>query len=218
MIVLYFVHHCRQAKSKSPPLYKHPSYISVDTPKHFDSEQAEFRIPKTSDAFLDERDRHVLKSLESFQNNVVGLVIICTPPLLSLFFCPFTLFLYKPITRLMWPPEVFPVVPDINAAISCYLVPAGMVYAITFGFAFQQVMEKNIRIANHVTQQCAAVRELTSLIHFLPEIDAERKIMVYSVVKQEIINTLRQILDQLSDIQPGIFCCIQPSYSHSTEN
>ena len=71
--------------------------------------------------------------------NVRELVNIMMPVILSLGFCPLTLLLHSWIVDCLWPPSLFSSAPNINDAIACFLVPAGMVYAISFGFAFQQV-------------------------------------------------------------------------------
>ena len=40
--------------------------------------------------------------------------------------------------------------PDINTAVTCFLAPAGLIYALSFGFTFQQVLEKHKRVLNKV--------------------------------------------------------------------
>ena len=74
--------------------------------------------------------------------NVRELLAIMMPVILSLGFCPLTLLLHGMIVDCLWPPSMYSSAPNINDAISCFLVPAGMVYAISFGFAFQQVAGK----------------------------------------------------------------------------
>ena len=74
--------------------------------------------------------------------NVRELLAIMMPVILSLGFCPLTLLLHGIIVDCLWPPSMYFSAPNINDAISCFLVPAGMVYAISFGFAFQQVAGK----------------------------------------------------------------------------
>ena len=49
--------------------------------------------------------------------------------------------LYQPITSCLWPGSG--VRPDVNTAITCFLAPAGLIYALSFGFTFQQVLEKH---------------------------------------------------------------------------
>lgn len=72
--------------------------------------------------------------------NVKELMNILMPVTLSLGFCPLIVLLRESMVEFLWPPSLYPTPPNINDAISCFLVPAGMVYAISFGFAFQQVI------------------------------------------------------------------------------
>jgi hypothetical protein len=60
--------------------------------------------------------------------------------------------MYTPFTTFIWPKETFPIAPDINDAIACFLAPAGLVYATSFGFAFQQALSKQTHIIEKVTK------------------------------------------------------------------
>ena len=48
-----------------------------------------------------------------------------------------TLFVAPHLMQALWPKDVFEMRPNINDAISCFLGPASLVYAIAFGFAMQ---------------------------------------------------------------------------------
>ena len=55
--------------------------------------------------------------------------------------------LYNPITTCLWPGQTRP---DINTAVTCFLAPAGFIYALSFGFTFQQVFEKHRGVLHKV--------------------------------------------------------------------
>jgi hypothetical protein len=88
---------------------------------------------------LDQFDLEVMHTLRTFFNTVPELAWIMLPASMSLGFCPLTLFLHSPLVEFFWPVEKFSKPPNINEPITCFLAPAGMVYAVSFGFAFQQV-------------------------------------------------------------------------------
>ena len=48
--------------------------------------------------------------------------------------------LYSPMASCLWPGQARP---DINTAVTCFLAPAGLIYALSFGFTFQQVLDKH---------------------------------------------------------------------------
>ena len=95
-------------------------------------------IDTNQETFFTEFDMEVLQSLRNCYNQPKELVHIALPALVSLILCPLTLYMYEPFRKIMWP-DIYPVMPNINDAIACYLAPAGLVYATSFGFAFQQV-------------------------------------------------------------------------------
>jgi hypothetical protein len=82
----------------------------------------------------------VLHALRNCYNQPKELFRIALPAIFSLALCPVTLYMFDPLRKMLWPEKQYgPVMPNINDAISCYLAPAGLVYATSFGFAFQQV-------------------------------------------------------------------------------
>ena len=89
--------------------------------------------------FFTDFDLEVLDSLRHCYNQPKELVRIAMPAVFSLALCPLTLFMFDPFRKFIWPDSQLTGMPDINDAIACYLSPAGLVYATSFGFAFQQV-------------------------------------------------------------------------------
>ena len=73
-------------------------------------------------------------------NSFRELFIISLPALGSLLMAGVAILFTQPIMACLWPTIERP---DINTCISCYLAPAGLVYALSFGFMFQQALEKH---------------------------------------------------------------------------
>lgn len=56
--------------------------------------------------------------------------------------------LYNPLAKCLWPGQSRP---DINTAVTCFLAPAGFIYALSFGFTFQQAFEKHRGVLQKVS-------------------------------------------------------------------
>ncbi len=109
-------------------------------------------------------DVRVLHSMKCFQNNPVSLMRLCVPSLLSLAFCPVSLFVFDPMTSFFWSSDDFDGPPTINEAISAFLVPAGLVYAIAFGFALQDTMENLRHVTSVVNEHVSAIKQIAFLV------------------------------------------------------
>ncbi|XP_069138861.1 uncharacterized protein [Argopecten irradians] len=140
--------------------------------------------------FLTSRDLYALQRLESFQNNFCGLVKICIAPGVSLISCPLTLMLYQPLVDYCWPKASFPSPPNINDAIGCFLVPAGMVYAFMFGFAFQHVYQRHSQIGDIIQEKAGVLKELSWIFKNLNGISPATMLEILSILKSQLINEL----------------------------
>ena len=96
-------------------------------------------IITNSSEFNSKRDLEIIDKFKQFQNNPIQVAKISVTILLSLAFCPVTIYLYPLMINFFWNSDTKP---NINDAIACFLMPAGMVYAIGFGFTFQEVLSK----------------------------------------------------------------------------
>ena len=92
-------------------------------------------------------DKEVLSKVKSYYNNVKGLITICIPAFCSLVLTAASMVLYQTMVSCLWPVTGRP---DINTAITCFLAPAGLVYALSFGFTFQQALEKHRSVLGKV--------------------------------------------------------------------
>ena len=96
------------------------------------------------DQFLNAYDLEVLRSLPKSIHSAKELFRISFPCLLSLALCPMTLYMYQPLVDTFWfnlDPDLL-VLPNVNEAILCFLMPAGVVYATSFGFAIDTAVAK----------------------------------------------------------------------------
>ena len=143
------------------------------------------------DPFLTKFDMEVLDSMGTFNNRPVELLRIAAPALLSLALCPATLYLYQPFTTLFWPTFVAP--PDINEAIACFLTPAGLVYATSFGFAFQQALSKQREVLQKVSHELGLIDQVVTLTSKISLPSIKDRMDIYRAIKAEAIFMVLQV-------------------------
>ncbi|XP_069114229.1 uncharacterized protein [Argopecten irradians] len=150
---------------------------------------------RNKNCFLTDKDLEVVEYFTCFQNSAKELFRICLPSALTLGFCPLTLLLYSPMVRAIWPPDIYDVTPNINEAIACFLVPSGMVYAVSFGFAFQQVLDKQTDIMKNITCDVRHINKLISMTKSIRSISEKTRIKMYAAIKREVISMMQLIMD-----------------------
>ncbi|KAK7115783.1 uncharacterized protein [Littorina saxatilis] len=122
------------------------------------------------------------------------LLNILMPVIFSLGFCPLTLLLHRPIIHCLWPPSVYTIAPNINDAIACFLVPAGMVYAISFGFAFQQVIGAFGEIQIGVQRRAEQLQKLLTLISHLTSVTMASRLAMLRIVKDVTLTSASKMI------------------------
>ncbi|XP_071943832.1 uncharacterized protein [Antedon mediterranea] len=130
-----------------------------------------------------------MDGLRHHYNQPLALVFIACPAVLSLAFCPLVLFIRLPLINIFWGDSM----PNINDAIACFLAPAGLVYAVSFGFTFQSVLEKQKVILDAVSLEIGFLDQILSLTAQLPRATLEEKRKVCRCVKDETISIMEQI-------------------------
>ena len=148
--------------------------------------------------FFTDFDLEVLGSLGSFNSRPLQLVRVATPALLSLALCPATLYLYEPLVTFFWPPYKFRTPPDINEAIACFLAPAGLVYATSFGFAFQQALTKQQTILNKMTHELGLLDQIVTMVSKINLPSLHSRMAIYKAVKAEAIFVTLQVMNTTS--------------------
>ena len=114
-------------------------------------------------SFYEECESEGLAALSRFQNNFIQLIRLSLPMTLSIAFCPLALFFHGPVVEFFWPYVEFEAAPNINDALACYLVPAGLVYAIAFGFAYQEAISKQNRLVEKLTSVFVVMEQMVLL-------------------------------------------------------
>ncbi|XP_061195900.1 uncharacterized protein LOC133204162 [Saccostrea echinata] len=148
------------------------------------------------DNFYSDFDKEVIESLSTSHNRPLDLFIIALPAILSLALCPITLYLYYPLVNFLWPPEEFATAPDINDAVACFLAPAGLVYATSFGFAFQQALSKQHHILEKVTSEISMVDQIATFSTKMTLSRPSVRRHIYRAVKAEAIFMILQLLNR----------------------
>lgn len=104
---------------------------------------------------------------------------------------------YKPVANFLWPNRTQPA---INEAIACFLAPAGMVYAVSFGFAFQQVLQKQLDITARLNNDFSEMELLMKLTKKLTCLKSATRMKMYLALKEEIM-TVIQYITEMHDAQ-----------------
>ena len=138
-----------------------------------------------------------------FENSAKGLSHISVPPLLALLFCPMTLLLYTPLANFLWPKQFFTEIPNINDALACFLVPAGMVYAITFGFAVQEVLQKHLHLQQRLSSEVQTSRDIACIINQIEELSTGGRQKIFRLLKTNIVNRLLQAQNKFESVENG---------------
>ncbi|XP_033120186.1 uncharacterized protein LOC117119461 [Anneissia japonica] len=141
--------------------------------------------------FLSASDYDAMDGLRRHYNQPLALVLIALPAIMSLAFCPLILFIRSPLIAMFWGDSNS--MPNINDAIACFLAPAGLVYAVSFGFTFQSVLEKQKVILDAVSLEIGFLDQILSLTAQLPNATLQEKKKVCLCVKDETISIMEQI-------------------------
>ena len=148
-----------------------------------------------SSGFLTDRDHLIMRRFTAYQNQPQQLLKLAMPAYLSLIFCPLTLLMYGPLVRFFWPVSLYPNgPPNVNDVISCFLTPAGLVYAIAFGFAFQEALGKQDGLTNRFALQLNKMEQIKVMTRHISRIvDADRA-LVLTILKNETVKWMELLM------------------------
>ncbi len=147
-----------------------------------------------SHTFLTSNDLAVLHKFQIHFNRPKPLLVILLPSVLTLGFCPATLFMRSVMVNGFWPPDIFAMPPNINDSISSFLVPAGLVYAIAFGFAFQEAISKSSKVVSIVEEHMVCLEQISQLTKLIKLLNHEQRCSIFHTLKQETIQWMLQIM------------------------
>ncbi|CAH1797428.1 unnamed protein product [Owenia fusiformis] len=140
-------------------------------------------------------DLEVLNSINGFQNKPKNVLKIALPSFLSLMMCATVLYLLDPIQRWLWPEYVGKAYgrPDINTALTCFLAPAGLIFALFFGFQFQNVLQKQQTVMAKLTHELSLLDQIVTLTAKLQLPSKQHMLSIIRAVKAETISIILQI-------------------------
>ena len=151
-------------------------------------------MPGQVPELLTKEDKEAIDTFLCFFNQPFYLFMISMPAVISLILCPFALYLYEPLVELFWPKKHFPVIPKINDVIACFLTPAGLVYAIAFGFAFQEAQTKQQLMTQSVCQQVSLLVQIVMLTFVVEDLSIGEKQDIFRNLKKEVIDWMRSLI------------------------
>ena len=157
----------------------------------------------TSAKFLTQFDLDVLKYLQGFSNKPMELLKIGTPALITIILGPCSMLFYYSTTEFFWPKETFSELPNNNQCVSCFLTPAGLVYAISFGFAFSSALGKQSEILNKVTEEISFIDQAATLASKLKLSSNQVRMGIYQAIKCEAIYMILQISNKKAPMFSG---------------
>ncbi|XP_012946831.1 uncharacterized protein LOC101858840 [Aplysia californica] len=79
---------------------------------------------------------------------------------------------------------------------ACYLAPAGLVYATSFGFAFQQALNKQHDILNQLAKEIGKIDHIATFAAKLTTVGIVDRLNIIKAVKDETIFMVLQILER----------------------
>ena len=144
-------------------------------------------------------DSDIIHQLETYPYKLQALLVICLPTLVSLAFMPVALLLHKPLMNFFWPAEIFPTPPKINDVISCFLIPAGLVYAIAFGFAFQEASSQQISYRKWIASYSTVIKQILLILKHLKGTPLQYKLTIIRQVKCGFISCSQHIMKMEND-------------------
>ena len=83
---------------------------------------------------------------------------------------------------------------QISDVIACFLMPAGLVYAIAFGFGFNEAQIKQQMMIAGVATRVALLSRIISLTFVVEELGVKQKQDVYKMLKNEMIDWLKSLM------------------------
>ncbi|XP_072018553.1 uncharacterized protein [Amphiura filiformis] len=164
------------------------------------------------DAFLTTTDLRAINMMHTNFNRPWQLFLIAWPALASLAFCPMVLFMYPVLVEIFWPMAQFPDgPPNINDAIACFLTPAGLVYATSFGFSYQSALQKQKDLLSIVSHEISLLDQITILATQITGITVNKRAEIFRLVKAEVVSVIGQLqglshmstLDYKGDLSSG---------------
>ena len=150
--------------------------------------------PVRKESFLTDKEKSFINLFLEHFNQPLNLLVMGFPALVSLALLPIFFFLYPTMVACFWPTELFAVPPKVNDAISCFLMPAGLVYAIAFGFAFQGAMCKQQGMNDKVTSIVLHIQQIIMVVSLCTDLTDQDKTGIYMELKQKVLQWMNVVI------------------------
>ena len=138
-----------------------------------------------------------LAAFRRFQNSPLPLFKLALPCLLSVIFCPATLYSAPLLVNFLYPKE-HGGMPVINDVIQAFLMPAGLVYAIAFGFALQNALQSQDFSSQNLRELSTLLRQSTALVDKL-NVDKTSKAAMIRALKTTVIRWMSDVIKRRVD-------------------
>ncbi|XP_060081913.1 uncharacterized protein LOC132561167 [Ylistrum balloti] len=148
---------------------------------------------KVARGFIGDFDKEVLYKLRSLHIQPGEIIRICLPAISTMVVGPLLMLGYYEIIEFFWSTDDYPVLPNINQCVACFLTPAGLVYAISFGFAFQQAINKQCDILEKMTTEISYLDQAATLTSKLKLRSPAVKVEMYRALKAEALYMILQV-------------------------
>lgn len=141
----------------------------------------------TENDFLNAFDDEVMASFKQFKHSTSEFVKISLPALTTMILGPLLILMYHSTTEFFWSVEHFPKLPNNNQCVSCFLTPAGLVYALSFGFAFQQALTKQGEVLDKMTTEISYIDQIATLTCKMRFHNNKTRLHIFKALKSEAI-------------------------------
>ena len=110
--------------------------------------------------FYNDFDREVLARLMYDYNHPKDMLKICVPSVCSLLLATLFVLNLDGIISCIWPHRGRP---QMNTAVTCFLAPLGLVFALSFSFVFQQVLEKHNAVYDSIAMELSQLDQMLTM-------------------------------------------------------
>ena len=148
-------------------------------------------------SFLNSQDLCVLHRFSMFSNRPFPMLMLTLPAVVAITLCPLTLACFIPLVTSLWPPDQHPVIPNVNKAIACFLMPSGLIYAISFGFAYQEAVRAHHATMDGISKVAMLTNQLASLAVTLQDLSSSTKARILGRLKQVVLVLMLPYADRV---------------------
>ena len=137
------------------------------------------------DTFYSDFDEEVLDRIGYDYQSPVALLKICAPASLMMILTIVLLLSSNAIFSCVWPNRARP---SMNTAVTCFLAPLGLVFALSFGFVFTEVLEKHDEVYDNIAVELSYLDQLLTMTTKFSWPSHRLPLAMFKIVKSELIS------------------------------